>query len=233
MAVNMAFSFQINPVQSRDWALICEFDGSKFGEVTSQILSNDRKSPRASQLLDNFVRATSDEAFSKALCRQLLSLSGFRRARNLAPDDAIEALILSFESHLAGEDIYAWLNEQKQSLTKLLASETIRLPAKSLQLSTDHSALFASANVVTDVRPVFDGDRNAVEGGIIIQTLRLHYFEGGEEKDVSIALDVEDLKNVIAELEKAKNKAETTRKLFTEKTGMDIFIVGEESYGFS
>lgn len=229
----MALSFRINPLQTKDWAEICGFDEALFKKVEFEVLSETLNSTRASKLFQNVERVAENKQFSEALCRQLISLSAYRRAKKIEPTDAVDALLRSFEAAPESEHISGWLNRHRDGIIKLLSSDNVRLSAKSLQLSTDHSALFISGNILTDLRPVFDGAREAIQGGVVVQTLRLHFYEDGNEKDVSIAMDSDDIDNLLVELNKAKTKAESTRKLFDKELGIEVFVTGEESYGFS
>lgn len=128
-----------------------------------------------------------------------------------------------------------WYAAARGHLVRLFDCDGIRLPAKALHLSTDYSQVFTSANVITDVRPVFDGARDDLVGAVVVQTLRVHYVgNGGDQghQELSLALDIDDIEKLIKELKKALKKSETAKREFGDKLESEIFVIGEEKYGF-
>ncbi len=177
-----------------------------------------------------------NEEFSRALCAQLVSLATFRRVQKIDASELIDLLFSGMEKAEFSSEMMEWFENARQSFEGLLKCEAVKLPSKALHLSTDFQQLFAAANIVTDVRPVFDEDRKSVAGAIVVQTLRIRFVESGGtdvQKEMSLALDSDDIDKLIAELEKAKQKAECAKERFSENTDDDVFVVGEETYGFS
>lgn len=228
--------FDIGPKQAEALQDIACISTSDFRELVSKLSDSDRPSIRASNLLNVVKELTSDEKFSVALCTQLISLATFRRVKGRGTKEVVDSLLEGMKVAEFSEEIRSWFSEVREDFSRLLDCESVKLPAKALHLSSDFQQIFASANVVTDVRPVFDGERTTVAGAIVTQSLRIQFVgSGGQsgEQEVSLALDLDDIEKLIAELEKAKQKAVCAKDRFSDTFGEDIFVTGEETYGFS
>lgn len=226
----------IRPHQKKALRAIASISTDKFTGISSNLINQAKPSIRASGLLDAVRELSNDEDFSTALCAQLISLATFRRVEKMETVGVFDLLFEGIKQAEFSEDETCWFDTTRDSFVDLLDSECVALPAKALYLSTDFDQLYASANVVTDVRPVFDGDRASVAGALVAQTLQIRFVGGNgsaEEQQVSLALDLDDIEKLIAELEKAKQKAQCAKERFGADTGAEIFIIGEETYGFS
>ncbi|TDE36316.1 hypothetical protein [Antarcticimicrobium sediminis] len=227
---------RIAPHQAKALRTVASITTDDFREIARKLSKQAAPSIRASALLDTVKELSGNDEFSIALCTQLVSLATFRRVEKVSSEVVWDDLFEGMRVAEFADATIAWFDEVRVEFLSLLECESVRLPAKALHLSTDFQQVFASANVITDVRPVFDGDHASIAGAIVTQTLRIQYVgSGGQggEQEVSLALDLDDIKKLIAELEKAKQKAECAKESFGQKTGADIFVIGEETYGFS
>lgn len=227
---------RIEPQQAKSLTIIAGMDREEFGIIAKKLAAASNPSIRSSKLLEQVKELSSNESFSVAFCSQLVSLATFCRVEKIPAERAWEILHAGMKVAELGDEVVDWYLATKLDFIASLECESIKLPAKALNLSTDFQQVFAAANVITDVRPVFDGDRAAIAGAIVTQTLRLKYLDDGaqrSERELSLALDIEDIDKLIDELEKARKKAECAKEGFGKKTGADIFVVGEETYGFS
>jgi hypothetical protein len=217
-------------------------DAQKFNALASAVVNMKKPSIRASALYNLVFDETKDTRFSKAFSSLFISLALFLRSEGVDAsrivDDLRDALVdLERESSLqhSGLEISQWFSEVQSNIVSVLNSRAVILASKALDLSVDFDCLYTSANVVTDIRPVFDDSKLEVSGAIIAQTLRLHFVPDGPasgEKEISLALDYDDIVKLISELENAKLKAETLKKHFSQANTVEIFSIGEETYGF-
>jgi hypothetical protein len=94
-------------------------------------------------------------------------------------------------------------------LVRLLASPSIRLAAKALEISYDFERLYQTARFITTLRPVFDEEREEILGGTIVQTLRLEFVSSsGEQSTLSMALDRGDIEQLRRSCDEALRKAD-------------------------
>lgn len=110
----------------------------------------------------------------------------------------------------------------KTRLNLLLRSKQLFYASKVNGLLTEYGNVFLQSRVVTDIRPVFGINPNDVpEAGIIIHNLHIHYQDDSEgaHKDLYIALDSTDIKNLKATLIRAEAK-ENSLQILYDKTGL-------------
>lgn len=217
-------------------------DAERFNALASAVVSMKKPSIRASVLYQLILNETGDERFSKAFSSLFISLALFLRsegehASRMVSEirNALGEIDHDAGSQDSGQTIVQWFADVESSIISVLNSPSVVLASKALDLSVDFDCLYTSANVVTDVRPIFDDSKLEVSGAIIAQTLRLHFVPDGPssgEKEISLALDYDDIVKLISELENAKLKAETLKKHFAQQNTVEIFSIGEETYGF-
>lgn len=176
-----------------------------------------------------------DELYSRALCSQLVAIATIRRIEALEIEHAFDQVVGSMQLNKLPEATEHWFREVQDSFVQLLNENSVRLVAKALHLSTDYSDLLVGANIVTDIRPVFSGDRAEVIGGMVSHILRLHFINGernSNEQEFSLALDMDDVQKLISELSKCQSKSEAAKKFLGASLRENAFVIGEDTYGF-
>ncbi len=227
---------QVNSLQQTTIQRVTTFSEERSDEVLQALINEVRPTIKSSALRAKVEEISEDEEFASAFCSLFLSLSSSRRAQKLTSSELIEGLLEGIRRTDLDTSVLEWFQNRQEICEKALESEALRLPSKALHLSTDFEHLFMSGSVVTDIRPVFDSERVEVSGAIVSQTLKLRYISDGKpevENRLSLALDAEDMEYLIKELQKAQKKAESVKAQFETKLGLEIFVVGEESYGVS
>jgi hypothetical protein len=105
-------------------------------------------------------------------------------------------------------------DEVQQRLTQLLSFDSLVVSAKAEGFMYEYENVFSTARVHTDIRPIFGLDAHeAPKAGIITHTLNIHYFHGGQHKEINIALDEIDIGIIIDALERADNKGESLKSV--------------------
>lgn len=108
-------------------------------------------------------------------------------------------------------------NHLSSRFSAALHSSRIAAFAKSLSLLTRNERNYHTAKAVTDLRPVFPRD---LKGGpvafAIVHTLQITYSVGAgdEEADFFVAMDEPDLDNLLAVLQRSKDKVEAIKAQF-------------------
>lgn len=103
----------------------------------------------------------------------------------------------------------------KAHLVQLLAVDTLDISAKANDLLYDHErTIHGPMRVLTDIRPVFGEDPGKEpNGAVIVQTLKITYHESAKIKEFFIALDTEQVDELIGVLGRASLKAEGVKRL--------------------
>ena len=105
----------------------------------------------------------------------------------------------------------------------LLECEAIRLQSKALAIGATHERIFANAQVITDLRPIFNEDINQSpdpEAAQLSHTLSLHFISSdGSHDNFYIALDDDDILTMQQVLERAAIKSRSLRQ-FLQASGI-------------
>jgi hypothetical protein len=165
--------------------------------------------PEAAQYLD----------FLDHMCANFLS-------KVKKPGELVEALVQAVKLGNATVTTRT-LQSVKSALTLILVQPNLALKSKAYRLMHSHDRVFTSAEIFSDVRPVFSiSGTPKIEAAIAFHTISLNFLNNGEAKTMSFALDskdLDDLKNVI---ERALKKDRAIRK-FISASGTSQMIVNE------
>jgi hypothetical protein len=115
----------------------------------------------------------------------------------------------------------------KVRLIRLLGIDLLDTSAKANGLLYDHEhTVHAPPRVLTDVRPIFGTDpADDPKGAVITHTLKITYHEGGRVREFFVALDPDQVDELIGVLERANLKAESLKRTLA---GTDVsYIDGE------
>jgi len=182
--------------------------------------------PPAIQHQDAVMRALSNTTQilpgdARKIVTLLLSVYSVLAYSGKSVDDFMEELIESLDE-VQDEEAVAPTGDQKKlledKLTKLLSVPSISLISKATGLMFECDNILKHARVLTDIRPIFGyGDDDSVLGSVIVQTLKLEYVKDDDEgKEFFVNLDDQDVDNLIAMLQRAKRKAEQSKKLLKD-----------------
>jgi len=126
------------------------------------------------------------------------------------------------------EDAKCW-NDRQEYVARLISPDgTLAYGAKAAELLLDQQFLFCRARVLTDVRPVFDEGAECVQGFLPFHTLSVTYHEGGETREMHLAMDFNDIVRLRNQLLRAERKERLVRQDLTDK-GLLVIQTGSES----
>lgn len=187
----------------------------------------------ASQLLKRFVEVVPDREVARHVLRQLLFVAEYVRNNQCTSSDALSDVVKALEKDSQ------WTKEEIHSLSGLLDwikntadSRAIYGSAKAMTLSFDTPTSISEVRIITDIRPVFDRSRETMLGGTILNELRIDYSEGNEDRSISLALSLEDLKKIRSLIEDAISKSLLSQRWLEAPSPTTSFVRGEETYGF-
>lgn len=99
-------------------------------------------------------------------------------------------------------------------LVDLLSIEAFEMGEKANNLLYEHERVLREVRILTDVRPVFGSDPDALpEGAIVVHSLKIGHFEGSSYKELYFTLDEGDVSIFRTYLERADRKAESLRSM--------------------
>jgi len=112
-------------------------------------------------------------------------------------------------------------------LTRLAGSKCLELIAKGNLLLRANDRNYRSAQITTDLRPVFLGEDLKVSAGLILHQLAVHASHNGRSETVFFALDSEDLTSLGRVVSRAIEKEKSLRDI-AAKSEIPILTVDSE-----
>lgn len=135
----------------------------------------------------------------------LMSLMVVQRKYRIDTETLVTSLQSSFEVPEGGD-----------GLRSLLRSGKIKRFAKAYALRNEYERILTDSRIMSDVRPVFDDDEEtpSIQAATVNHALRLTYRAGdGDSHDVHIALDIDDLKKLKRQIDRAIGKDKAAQEL--------------------
>lgn len=165
-----------------------------------------------------------DEDDVNSFVRQLMSLTTLGVSHAFAAPKLAETIAQRL-SGLDGELIPKLQNR----LSRLLAASDLVALGKAIDVATEHDRVLHGSRVLSDIRPVFDSDVSTDPvGAVITHTLRVDYFQDGETKTISFALDDYDLAQLRDVVSRAEEKQKTMSRLL-ERIALTKYDLTAES----
>jgi hypothetical protein len=165
------------------------------------------------------------------------------RGEGQTPDEA-QSMVLALLSLYAQLKFHGWTSEDlangvahssdlpdgakepqvlAQRVHALLELESVITTGRAIDLLTEHEHLFHSARVLTDIRPVFSDDpKEPPSGALVIESLKVEYFDEGSTRSLYLALSTAELRNLRDTVDRALEKSDTVHSLL-EQVGLPHF----------
>jgi hypothetical protein len=224
---------QLGTHQIRDFGVIREIDEGRLKEVVKKTSGISPLPLKPATLLSVVTKAfEGDKAKAEAVVRQCLSLNGLMRQTGIDADSVIEGvrLGLAADSNWSIEERSKW-ETLEPTFRDLLAIDAFRIVAKSIELSYDYANLYRRGRILTDIRPLYTNDATEIVGAVVSYTLRLRYDNDEGDRDLSLAMDESDIRQLQEQCNRALNKAKTARALMEDKAKVQTIITGEKDNG--
>lgn len=146
----------------------------------------------------------------------LLSLYGYRDYQRAAISDVVEGIAQAMEEsrsdrlRLSPDDRPRF----EDVLARLLDVDELNVRARARALVFENEHTLQEARVLTDVRSVFDPERSEgkPKGAVILHTLKIGYLADNVRKEFFVALDTEDVDELIQQLTRANSKADSLKE---------------------
>ncbi|MGH6936680.1 MAG: hypothetical protein ACRED2_10950 [Methylocella sp.] len=228
----MTLGISLTQFQIADLKVILDVGPQALQTVIDR-LSSERPIPLDLNGLESVVGEVIPEPLgaAKSILRQALALHGLIKQRESESSPVLEALTAAIqkEASWSENEIARWTGLVPK-LNDLLNLQAVHLVSATLDLSYEHENLYSRARILTDIRPMFSRDATKIEAAVVssILYLRFENIEGGRE--LSIAMDESDVKQLMKQCERALKKAATARNLMDGVAKVPTVITGEENH---
>jgi len=217
-----------------DLSQLCELSSRTIDAISEYFDESERSIIKSSELrnvLHKILTEHKEQVDTDAIARILLSLYTLMRQRDINPKELLEGIGKAIDIGKIDwdkEKKHKW-DSLSSNVLRLFSLPGIMTLVKALDLSYDYAFLYQNAKILTDIRPIFSDNANAIEGSVISFTLRLYYDSVNGSQNTSIALDLEDLEDLIENCKRAITKAKTAQDFMKKNMISKTFICGDES----
>lgn len=151
----------------------------------------------------------------KALC----SLYAIRAYADAAVDEFVDDLARAI-SKSTNKDLQTSdpeeLRRLKRIFESLLTVRSLSTQSKAHSLRTDFANIFWDAKIMSDIRPIWDGDvKQPPDATVITNTMKLEYHHIGGHGEFYVCLDKDDIETLMSVLKRAQDKMATLQRLAT------------------
>jgi hypothetical protein len=163
----------------------------------------------------------------------LLSLAGLRRREAASGREVYDAISKNLQElverkRVSNEDIESWRRDP-EAIASLFELEGVSTVSKALELAYEHEHILRRIRLVTDLRPVFDDKGLTLKGFVVSQTIRVSYRGADGERDLSVALDDKDVRDLLDQCQRALDKAAAVNRLVADRCEVPVMVVGERT----
>ncbi|MDZ4707915.1 MAG: hypothetical protein SH818_05885, partial [Saprospiraceae bacterium] len=98
----------------------------------------------------------------------------------------------------------------KNNLLEIFSnSNNLKLTLKAIKVGVENENLYGEASIISDIRLVFNDElEEATRNGIILHRLHINFRNKRKEDEIFLTLDLQDLKNLKENIERAVKKEE-------------------------
>lgn len=220
---------QLGPDQLRDIEVLRDCDPDVM-RVAVDLICQLAPPPLKTSSLFTAVKAAfkEDQSTAESVMRLCLALNGIMRHSRIDAGSVVTSIrsVIEREAKWSAEHLAKWTSVEP-FFVRLLGSCAFRVVAKAMDLSYEYANLYRRARILTDIRPLFTSNADAIEAAVISYTLRLRFDSSDGEHELSIAMDEGDVRDLIDQCERALTKAKTARDLMVQKAAVPTIVTGE------
>ncbi len=188
---------------------IAELSNEQAKQIGDKLVELELTPPGSVDILLNLVNSDAEYQIDRDALSLLLSLhSAVLETENLSVDRLASDLGTRAKDDQIIEE--SSVENFVSNLPHLMRHDScVRVLAKALLLSNKYSNLFDSAEIITDMRPVFVRKAGGSHPSIIKHIVKLSYWRNEKKEDVSLAFDVSELRELVDHIEKSLVHHET------------------------
>jgi hypothetical protein len=223
----VTWHFRLTVNQKADIAVACRIGKERLAKLSS-LIENRPLTIKKSQIT-RLIRDEIGPTEGETLAALLFGIASTFRRNASSPKEVLDGITVAIASSEEADPRFDAWPECKPVLLKILISPSVSLAAKAEDISYDFERIYMAGRVLTSIRPVFDEPRNVIIGATIVQTLRLEYTStDGRMSSISVSLDMDDIKELGAECQRAINKANAARLRIQKDCRIEALLPGEE-----
>lgn len=224
----MPIRFSLNRSNLADLAVVRDLGAERIASVADALDVAQKETLQPEQLEPVILTVVDDLQDARALLRSLFSWHSLQRQHRLSVDDIFAGLQSGVQQgKWSREEIDRW-SAIEPALRRLLQNEQARTVAKVLDLRYEYQNLLQNAQILTDIRPVFNMDASDINGAIVTYILQIRFDSADNDHSLSIAMDHKDVEQLAQECARALAKADTAIRVMASSGAMPTLISGKD-----
>ena len=170
-------------------------------------------------------------AVSQFVMGALMPLNHLRVYLKLETPDFLKALSDNLEKEAPekwrSENLAGWKAIEGRVAPLFEKDNFFSVSNKSYQLLLNRPNPVQDVKILSELRPVYSEDATSVKAFVLAKTLVVDYMEGDTKKTIHLSMDMDDLRSLASEVDRAKLKRETvSEEVFG--WGVDLLTYGHQ-----
>jgi len=171
------------------------------------------------------------QAVSQFVMGALMPLNHLRVYLKLETPDLLKALSDNLEKEAPekwrSENLAGWKAIEGRVTPLFEKDNFFSISNKSYQLLVNRPNPVQGVKILSELRPVYSEDATSVKAFVLAKTLVVDYLEGNTKKTIHLSMDMDDLRSLASEVDRAKLKRETvSEEVFG--WGVDLLTYGHQ-----
>jgi len=168
---------------------------------------------------------------SRFVIGALMPLNHLRVHLKLETPDFLRVLSENLEKETPGkwrsENLSGWQAIAGRIAPLFEKDNFFSVSNKSYQLLVNRPNPVQDVKILSELRPVYSEDATSVKAFVLAKTLVVDYLEGETKKTIHLSMDMDDLRSLALEIDRAKLKRETvSEEVFG--WGVDLLTYGQQ-----
>jgi hypothetical protein len=170
-------------------------------------------------------------AVSQFVMGALMPLNHLRVYLKLETPDFLKALSNNIEKQAPenwqSENLAGWKAIEGRIAPLFAKDNFFSISNKSYQMLVKRPNPVQDVKILSELRPVYSEDATSVKAFVLAKTLVVDYLEGETKKTIHLSMDMDDLRSLASEVDRAKLKRETvSEEVFS--WGVDLLTYGHQ-----
>lgn len=218
----------ISKTRSNELMSLIEVGPAVLQDVRAKLSSTDQKFLKLEHLSSFFAKLVSRDN-AVAISKIAVSLRRIADRSENSLDEIMKALVNGLkQAGWSDVDINRWA-EVSEPLKRIISEPSIELAIKASDLYYKHIFHMHDLTVTTDIRPVLNEERTAIEAAIVKNHMTIEYSDGEEHEDIlEIVLSTADMKRIRDEMDRAIKKSELVKGAVEEKLRVSAIVYGSD-----
>ncbi len=214
---------------SKELEAIQTCSNSIIGSLVDELREADDILPFADDLHARIAKVEGvDWSTAAALLRHVFWIGSISNREGKDPSTVVNELCEELTAKgWNSSDLKNW-GDGAHLLNELVNMQEFSAARKAIELSYDYADILTRAKILTDIRPVFNDEGNAIISTVVSYCLRLNYQTGNQVKELAIVMDDNEICALKEQCERALEKSTKASELMNSIGNIPSSVSGKQ-----